>query len=639
MTLYSTEPSKSELQEILEAVPLGVVYFRQDGSVEVANTAARHMLLPLVGRCSFLNIFDTLSVICPNLAGTVAAHSPLVGIVLDQQQILGRVGTQNLVLTISVKRIRQDGFVATLKDVSRLTEMLSFAFAAADLLIDVDEDGVVGWAGGAFASLLGIEAEDVVGKHVDSLVAPQYRAMMRRALMMIGGRGRLAPMAMRLANAAQARCVVSGLTSGEANKRFLVTIGPAPEAHAATTTSLKSLAEFSVEAAGWLRQGESGQLALLDVKGWDKAVARLSPEQLGQLNARIAVLATEGDSSVVGQLSHGRFGVLGGGEADLAHLSRAIEDLVRHTTAGAQIRVDEMRVDLDRGGLDIKQSLQALRLALSRFEANGSASAGLADGLTGIIEHAARQRRALANTIANGRFKLAYQPIVSVIDRQVHHYEALLRPISDTAHAAANTGEFVALVEAVGLSQALDCAVLQRSTNALRQSGHVIAVNISGDSIVDPAFTKRLLETAQTAPQGRLVIELTETAEIRDLPLAAAQLQLIRKAHIPICLDDFGAGSASFRYVRDLEIDFVKIDGSYIRGIQHSEQGRSIVASMCDLASSVGAQTIAEMVETKEEAELLVQLGISFGQGHLYGKPGNLLYAHNASLETARWRY
>jgi EAL domain-containing protein (putative c-di-GMP-specific phosphodiesterase class I) len=184
-----------------------------------------------------------------------------------------------------------------------------------------------------------------------------------------------------------------------------------------------------------------------------------------------------------------------------------------------------------------------------------------------------------------------------------------------------STQEFVTMIEAVGLSRELDLAVLQRAAATMIQSHLSIAVNVSGMSLAEPSFTRQLLLEAAGVPAGRLLIELTETAEIDDLSAVAAQLDCIRAAGIAVCLDDFGAGSASFRYLRDLPVDFVKIDGAYVRAAGRSEQGRSFIRAMQDLANSAGAKTIAEMIETEAEAALMLELGVAYGQGFLFGVP------------------
>ena len=123
---------------------------------------------------------------------------------------------------------------------------------------------------------------------------------------------------------------------------------------------------------------------------------------------------------------------------------------------------------------------------------------------------------------------------------------------------------------------------------------------------------------------GRLLVELTETSEIDDLGAATTTLAQLRERGIKVCLDDFGAGAAGFRYLQQLPVDFVKIDGAFVQAAEHGARGRGMVASMVELAASVGARTVAEMIETEEQATLMRELGVEHGQGWLFGRPGGL---------------
>ena len=134
-------------------------------------------------------------------------------------------------------------------------------------------------------------------------------------------------------------------------------------------------------------------------------------------------------------------------------------------------------------------------------------------------------------------------------------------------------------------------------------------------------FRARLLQLLPAGSYRRLLIELTETAEIEDIPTAAATLQRLREQNIGVCLDDFGAGAAAFRYLRDFPVDYLKIDGAYVQGALRGERERNVVTSMLELARSVGAETIAEAIETRGAGPadgttgLHVRAGLAVRQG------------------------
>ncbi len=220
-------------------------------------------------------------------------------------------------------------------------------------------------------------------------------------------------------------------------------------------------------------------------------------------------------------------------------------------------------------------------------------------------------------------FHLVYQPIVRFSDRKIMHYEALARLSAEAAGPVRGTGDFTAQIEALGLAPVFDLAVISKALAVLRARPDVrIAVNVSGDSLQSPRFRAELLR--RIGWTSRLSVEVTETAEIADLSAAAATLQELRQRGVQVCLDDFGSGHAAFRYLRELPIDFLKIDGSYVQAALNVARERDVLSAMCGMARAVGAEVIAEQVETEAQAALMREMGIPLGQGWLLGHPGAL---------------
>jgi EAL domain-containing protein (putative c-di-GMP-specific phosphodiesterase class I) len=148
-----------------------------------------------------------------------------------------------------------------------------------------------------------------------------------------------------------------------------------------------------------------------------------------------------------------------------------------------------------------------------------------------------------------------------------------------------------------------------------------IAANVSGRSLECPAFTAALLALLGEHPQirGRMLFELTETAQVRDLAQVNRVMQELRRRGFRVCLDDFGSGAATFDYLRAFDVDFVKIDGSLIRS--HDHRDHAMLRSVVTLCREIKVATIAEMIETREQAEWLGRLRVTHGQGYLWGRP------------------
>ena len=201
-----------------------------------------------------------------------------------------------------------------------------------------------------------------------------------------------------------------------------------------------------------------------------------------------------------------------------------------------------------------------------------------------------------------------------------------MRPVFTPGSPIQTTQDFVTFAEMVGLSEELDWAVMQQAVAAVRASPSAfIAVNVSGLSMQSKQFCERATTLlAEQVPAGHILIELTETADIDDVATAAATIGELRALPAPVCIDDFGAGAAAFRYLREFRVDYVKLDGAYVRGALQNAREHGFLLSMIELANFVGAKVIAEMIEQEDQARMMRELGVEYGQGWLFGKPGSL---------------
>ena len=506
---------------------------------------------------------------------------------------------------------------------------LPFAFAAADLLVETGPDSKIVWAAGAFASRFGRAAETFLGVPIEELVAPPDRTILAHALAQAALRGRLAPIVLRLNDTRTTHCAIGALAQPGQAGRLCLTFSSLP-AEAVVPSSVApppARAALLLQGEASLRAGQSKTLNLLDVAGWPAAMGRGSEADRKALRADImeALVELGGPGVLVGEVGQGRFGVLSGQEVDVQALVSSLQGLLQ-AAGGGGVRVDGQALPLSLEGLTPGQATRGLRFAVSRFAEGGLAAvsaAGFARGLAGFINDAGGKAAAVRGRIAARKFNLVYQPVVGLGDRKAHHFEALLRPLTAADGPTQSAQDFVTFVGAMGLSEELDFAVTEAALVALRETewAHV-AVNISGLSMQSPRFQERLL--ALIGEQSRLTVELTETADITDTPAVAAMLDALRGRGVPVCIDDFGTGSAAFRYLRDFRVDFVKIDGAYVQAAMAGPRERGIVVSMCDLARAVDAAVIAEMVETEQQASLMAEIGVEFGQGYLFGRPGPL---------------
>lgn len=507
---------------------------------------------------------------------------------------------------------------------------LAFAFAASDLLVEVGAGGVILFAAGAFNARFGASPEHFVGRPLRELFAPGDHAAVDLALSITALRGRLPPLVLRLADRLATPIAVSGLALPAANGRMSFTLGRLPRLPGPADEEPRAV-DFTQILEQRLRTAQGGALSLLEFENWSETRSGMPAEAHRALQAEIHdVLAKLGGTgTIAGEIADGRYGVLSDEPSDIAALAGELETVLRAHPGASRTTIASTGLTLERDGLTGAQATRALRFALARFADGGvraTNEAGFQDGLAGFVASAQTRARMVRAAITEGRFRLAYQPVVRLDGLHVHHYEALLRPIFTPGSTIQNTQDFVTFAEAVGLSEELDLAVMQQAVAAAVTTTHAsIAINVSGLSMQSLAFRERMLEqVSNPAANGRLLIELTETADIEDVPAAAESVATLRAANVPVCIDDFGAGSAAFRYLREFRVDYVKLDGAYVRGALHNAREHGFLLSMVELANFVGAKVIAETIETEPQAVMMREVGVEFGQGWLFGRPGNL---------------
>ncbi|MGP1397809.1 MAG: putative bifunctional diguanylate cyclase/phosphodiesterase [Inquilinaceae bacterium] len=225
--------------------------------------------------------------------------------------------------------------------------------------------------------------------------------------------------------------------------------------------------------------------------------------------------------------------------------------------------------------------------------------------------------------IKENRLLFAFQPIVARGDYDVAWYECLLR-LRGPDDAIIVAGHFVPAVERMGLNRLMDRHVLEMAVRELEDSPSIaLAINISGVTVPDPEWLDLLIRLigGRAAIARRLMIEITETAAMRNITEAARFVTTVRDLGCRVALDDFGAGYISFCHLRSLPVDVVKIDGSFINGIAESRDNRLFVSTLIGLAKGFGMITVAECVETEEDVAVLAAEGVDYLQGYYFARP------------------
>jgi EAL domain-containing protein (putative c-di-GMP-specific phosphodiesterase class I) len=230
----------------------------------------------------------------------------------------------------------------------------------------------------------------------------------------------------------------------------------------------------------------------------------------------------------------------------------------------------------------------------------------------------------LRHALAQDLFVLHYQPIVSLLDGRVGHYEALVRLADEPTGRLVAPARFLPAAERYGLIRDIDRMVLEKVAALLGEAGGVsVAVNLSALSVTDHgmfAHIERCLDAHRVDP-SRLVIEVTETASISDMERAKAFCEAVQEHGCAIALDDFGAGFGSLQYLKQLPFRYLKIDGDFIRGLRSSPNDQLVVKAIVGVVKGMGARTIAEFVGDQPTMRLLKDYGVDYAQGFEVGRP------------------
>ena len=234
----------------------------------------------------------------------------------------------------------------------------------------------------------------------------------------------------------------------------------------------------------------------------------------------------------------------------------------------------------------------------------------------------------LKQALQEHRFSMHYQPIVHLQSGGAHHYEALIR-LRDEAGSMLPPDVFIKVAEKFGLATKIDCMVVTACIQKLAELARAgnpagLAINLSGKSVGNAellALIKRELSASGVDP-ARIVFEITETAAFHNLELVQQFVREVKQLGCRFALDDFGVGFSSFYYIKQLDIDYLKIDGSFIRNLRDSANDRVFVQAMVEISRVYGMKVIAEWVENTEITALLKDIGVDYGQGYLFGKPG-----------------
>lgn len=518
---------------------------------------------------------------------------------------------------------------------------IAFSFAAADAVVEVDSDDTICFAAGATSVLAGATPESLSGRCFGDCIADEDRRLVEAAKRVARSRGRFGPLKIRITgidNTVREAFLYGSQFPELGDHCYLALTAIRPGATdtqnggSGRENELLDATDFSLVAAQATKQAvemlPAYVMTLLETDGLMTLGNQLGPDVAKELMSNIAadLRAHSINGAGAAQFGTDRFGLIHEPDVDVATLGREIEARTKAADPSARgISVEAHTLPLVNDGMSEDECAKALVYTINRFskEKNGFVIGDLEEGFQAMNDETVARLRTFKQLIATDAFDVAFQSIVDLKTRAVHHYEALVR----FREPGAAPFESISFAEEMGVISDFDLAMCRKVISKIQYAAAAgddlhVAVNISGRSLETNGFVgdlERVLAISKEI-KGRLIFEVTESSKIGNLKTANAALSRLRDAGFPVCLDDFGAGATAYQYLRELDVDYVKIDGVYVREALTTPNGKAFLKSMATLCSELNIDTVGEMVETEAEAELLREVGVLYGQGYLFGK-------------------
>ncbi len=518
---------------------------------------------------------------------------------------------------------------------------LAFAFASADLLLEVGNDGIITFALGAAQPLSVTDAASLSGRPIVELIALCDRGLLEHLIKTVEAGQRFGPLCVRIdAHNGQDQLMLSGCRFPGNEGVICFTFSYELRSGPAIATVERDAHTGLVEAEGFeavarealqsaRKSGQDVKLSLFSFEGQEDFASRLQDEAaeefLGQTGA---LLRAESFADAAGLQGDGKYAILHTGEAKLETITDKIQALSKSLDPEHEgIRVEAGTIAL-KSDMSEQDAASALAFAVNQFSTSDNGKAGmeaLSRSLEVLMEETGARMTRFRSMLASDKLAFMQQPIVDLKTKDLHHYEVLVRFEENISPY-----QMIRFAEETGIVMELDDIILKQAINYLSTEGTnpavKLAVNVSGRSLSSTKFITDLYRamTRVNFPRSNLMLEITESSIIADLEQANRVIQKIRKLGHQVCLDDFGAGAASFQYLRALTVDYIKIDGAYIRTALKRRREAMLLKAMAGLARDLDIGTIAESIETEDQSAMLLDLGVDQGQGYLFGRPSPL---------------
>lgn len=509
---------------------------------------------------------------------------------------------------------------------------VAFAFASADILMELDKAGNVNYVDGATKRLLGCEPEKFIGKNIRNIVHPDDSDLCEY-LLFSQTRSRVDNIAIRLNTETKQTFpfIMSGYRISELQGHYYLTFSTfrndlqmSDVSRRDLKTGLYRKGEFAlaINRQILLSQFSEQVFNLTIIAAETTPETQIDDRQYQQLSDLIKNVSIHGDCA--GLIKENIFGFVHDNSIALQDLKNQVATITKAKTTFITLTLDTLPNISEE---DNVQAINHIFNKISTTEPSKVNHSSLIEFYDEMVGETVNRIKEFRDTMENETFDLAFQPIVEIATGRVEHFEVLTRLRNNKVFS--NPFQFIEFGESVGLISDFDLKMTARTINILKQLREenlhpVLSVNLSGFSLSSRAFmdslSHMLRDVEDLCPQ--IIFEITESSRVSNAKLANDFFKRLRTLGIKCCIDDFGAGEATFEYLRHFEVDIVKIDGSYItQDALESTNGRHLLIALGRLCADLGVEVVGEKVESAEGVDMLSKAGIKYAQGYFYAKP------------------
>ena len=526
---------------------------------------------------------------------------------------------------------------------SERDRFVAMAFCWADILIECDGDEKVVFAVGPTKPLVGRNSDQLIGVTLEDLVDPKDLPLIRGLLAIPRKSGRIENAAVRLRGGEKSpqAMLFAGYRLEDLGGHYFMAFRNSPtagtdrrkkDAARDTDTGLQDANNFADSLKEAVASGEIGEdnlMTMVSLPGYEGLRERMDEESeqrlLDTLGTYLKANSVGGD--MASRVGEGRYSLVHDASVDVGEVEKKITEFSQEADpTGEGVDVKAASLEIDQEAVSKEDIASGLGYTLRMFQNADEGELDLAkleSSFSNLVSETADRVRDFRRLVNQADFDVAFHPIMSTATGEIHHYEALVRFKKDPK--GTSPYETITFAEEAGLIPEFDLAMATKVVELLANipDRYQAAINISGYSVSNDNYVKglqALLAENQWAA-GRVLFEITESARMADLEAANVFIQILRKDGYEVCLDDFGAGAASFQYLATLDVDVVKFDGSVIKDAQRVAKGRAFLKALTRFCRELGVDTIGEMVDSPEGLEFVRECGVQYVQGFLFGEP------------------